>query len=530
MKVVRSASILLLLTAPILAFAVAGAWALYGSRALTWLLWLTPLCWAFAYLLARLWRAEFAPLSPPRAESSAQWTSHDTQALKIVAAKQQALKTISQQRLTEPQFYLDTAIDLSLQIARHYRPDAKDPISSLTVPEILAAVHLALADMEKWVRDYVPGSHLLTVRQWRLLGRAPDWMRAVSDVGWLAAILVHPANIARYFFSKWSVDSASKQVQANFLAWFYAAFVRQVGWYLIEMNGGRLRGGAERYREAVTQIRGELSGEAPGSEASGLTSPVPHGMVDVAIVVVGQVKAGKSSLINALLGERRAETRVSPVTERVEKYALELADSPNRLTLWDTAGYSGDDSKVAPTGETLRALEEADLVLLAMDASVPARTPDVALLRAMSKWFAARRRRKSPPILGVLTHIDGLPPVREWSPPYDWVHAVSPKERNIQLAVEYNRDEFRELLDGVLPACTDVDRNREYGVREWLLPVIVALLDEARACAVVRSLQNEIDSDPLGKVLQQLRRAGIGLLMSYLTGEIDRAMGPHERV
>ena len=79
------------------------------------------------------------------------------------------MKTISAERLADPQFYFETAMELGVKIARHYHPQARDPLSELSVPEILAVAHLACEDLEQWVRDYAPGSHLLTVRQWHVV-------------------------------------------------------------------------------------------------------------------------------------------------------------------------------------------------------------------------------------------------------------------------------------------------------------------------------------------------------------------------
>jgi predicted GTPase len=277
------------------------------------------------------------------------------------------------------------------------------------------------------------------------------------------------------------------------------------------MNAGRLRHGADRYREALSQLR---NGVRDWGHSPSCRSPQRE-PVDVSIVVVGQVKSGKSSLINALLGERRARTNELPVTQTVKPYRLQLPDSPDRLTLWDTIGYCHDELPEHNMDKTLAAFEEADLVLLVMDATSSARRPDIEMLRAMRKWFEARRRLKPPPVLGVLTHIDGLPPVREWDPPYDWEHPSSLKEQNIQRMIEFNRQQFGELLASAIPLCTDVDRDRVYGLDSWLLPAIVALLDESRACAVIRSLHNEVDRAALWKVLQQLHNVGQQLLKSW---------------
>src|SRR6202044_3849881 len=83
--------------------------------------------------------------------------------------------------------------------------------------------------------------------------------------------------------------------QQDLVAWFHTAFVHRLGSYLIDLNSGRLRVGADRYRE-LKQQRGD---EAAPAEA-------PEHAAQVTLTVLGQAKMGKSSLINALFGEQRA--------------------------------------------------------------------------------------------------------------------------------------------------------------------------------------------------------------------------------
>ena len=52
------------------------------------------------------------------------------------------------------------------------------------------------------------------------------------------------------------------QLQQSVLLSLHAFFLRELGFYLIEMNSGRLRGGSRRYRELLHQ------GEAPGVRES----------------------------------------------------------------------------------------------------------------------------------------------------------------------------------------------------------------------------------------------------------------------
>ena len=55
-------------------------------------------------------------------------------------------------------------------------------------------------------------------------------------------------------------------------------------------------------------------------------SATDRDVVTVTIAVIGQVKAGKSSLVNCLLGEQRAAVDVLPLTQTVQRYDLRLED------------------------------------------------------------------------------------------------------------------------------------------------------------------------------------------------------------
>src|SRR5690606_2711961 len=56
-------------------------------------------------------------------------------------------------------------------------------------------------------------------------------------------------------------------------------------------------------------------------------------------LVVGEVRAGKSSLISALLGDAGAETDMAPTTDRLTAHEMVIDDIPARLV--DTMGLDG---------------------------------------------------------------------------------------------------------------------------------------------------------------------------------------------
>ena len=131
------------------------------------------------------------------------------------------------------------------------------------------------------------------------------------------------------------------------------------------------------------------------------------------LVLIGQVSAGKSSLVNALAQESRSAVGPLPTTARVAEYRLELAGRP-AVSLVDMPGL--EDGTEA---EFLEQVERADLVVWVASATQPARDTDRKALAAVRAWAAAQLTRRVPPIVLALTHIDELRPAGEWQPPYD---------------------------------------------------------------------------------------------------------------
>jgi predicted GTPase len=269
-----------------------------------------------------------------------------------------------------------------------------------------------------------------------------------------------------------------------------------LGAYLIELYSGRLSLGARRWRELVQG----------GPAADGEPEPVRQ----TAVALIGQVNAGKSSLINALLGEQKAETDVLPATSAVTRYRLRPEGVDAELDLLDTPGYGDagpDDAQVRQAEEAARA---ADVLLLVLHARNPARAADVQMLDALKKWFDDHPHLRMPPVLGVLTHVDLLSPVMEWAPPYDWQDPKRPKEQSIGQAVEAAREQLGGRVDAVVPVCTAP--GKLFGIEEGVLPVIAARLDEARAVAVLRCLHQERDTGKVRRVFAQMLAAGKALL------------------
>ncbi len=102
--------------------------------------------------------------------------------------------------------------------------------------------------------------------------------------------------------------------------------------------------------------------------------------------IVGRPNAGKSSLLNALLGYDRAIVTDVPGTTR-DTIEEKLRLGNLTLKLCDTAGIHDTDDRVEQLGveRSRRAMEQAELVLVVLDGSCQSAEEEAALLSAAEK-------------------------------------------------------------------------------------------------------------------------------------------------
>jgi tRNA modification GTPase len=121
-----------------------------------------------------------------------------------------------------------------------------------------------------------------------------------------------------------------------------------------------------------------------------------HGRVvhdGISVALIGPPNAGKSSLLNALLGRDRAIVSAAPGTTRdVVEATLVIAGVPVRLL--DTAGLAAPRDPVEAEGmrRSRLAIDESDLVVVVIDASIP---PDRRVLEETAERARILVRAKS---------------------------------------------------------------------------------------------------------------------------------------
>jgi predicted GTPase len=491
---------------PVLFLIGCGFYQLWVSGVGFWVWWPMTACLTLAYLLAWRWlRARQILYVEP--EIPLHWTDRDKEAWHLVEARAKAAAKIPPDKLSEIGYYVSTAQEMALELARFYHPHVDDPMSALTIPEMLAVVELAAHDLADIVNRYLPAGHLLTVQDWKRARQVSDWYQRASNLYWLIGSIINPVQTGlRYAASQVGVSRPLQLVQENLILWFYTAYVNRLGTYLIDLNSGRLRVGAERYRELMKEAQPltpqDGQQQLPDDAAPDGEPTVPK----VTITVLGQVKAGKSSLINALLGEQKAKTDVLPATTGITRYALALPGGEARLELLDTVGYGHSGPRQDQLRSTEEAARESDLLILVVHACNPARQADMEMLQKLKEWFEARPDLKMPPVLGVMTHIDLLSPTQEWKPPYNWQEPQTTKEHRISGALGAAQEQLGTHLAAVVPVRADA--GKVYGIEEAVLPAVTQLVGHAQAVAMLRCLHNEVDARKVRRVFDQLFAAG----------------------
>jgi small GTP-binding protein len=496
-----------------------------GEVSIRWVRWIwIPMFLSvlLSYVLAWWWTRRGSSMLP-RTDTPPPnyWTDRDKLAWEKVLDKAKSYERVTIDHLADPKHYTDLALDLATQVAEVYNPGGVSgpgqAFDLLTLPEVMTCVELAAADLNDLVQRYVPGSHVLRIKDVKRARQATELYKVGQNVYWAGSALINPIDTAMRFFASRSVlGGLFDRLQNNVLLWFHTAFVHQLGHYLVELNSGRLKVGVKRYRELLTQSQEPPAETAPvGELADDKALPAlpalppgpagPAGPKPISIAVLGAVKAGKSSLVNALLGKQQATVDALPVQHVGMRYNVTLPGG-QAATILDTAGYGQDGPNEAELAAAAQAAQEADLILLVTAANNPGRKPDVDLLDGLKFYFAERPNLKMSPVVVVVNQVDLLSPKSEWSPPYNWQSGTRPKEANIRECMAAVREQIGNRAVGVVPVCARTGET--FGITETLVPEIALNLDDARGSAVLRAFDAEGAADQFKRLGRQLVEGG----------------------
>ncbi|SFM57576.1 hypothetical protein SAMN05421721_11123 [Ectothiorhodospira mobilis] len=395
-------------------------------------------------------------------------------------------------------------------VAAHYHPDDRHPVWRFTLPEALLLTERVSVRLRRVLLDRVPGAHLIRVsrlvRLWELQPAARTGLKWFRGAAWVyrAARLVNPmgavlAETRERLFSSLLDEAGDELRRRGGRIW-----VEEVGRAAIELYSGRLQAQAGALDEAALE-------RAAGP---GVPVDVPPG--PVRILVAGQGKAGKSSLINALTGRTAAGVDVLPATRLPQGHTLEAAGLPGAVLI-DTPALEGAEE----FSQLLAQADQADCILWVSAAHRADRAMDRRALQALRQHWGRDTARPAPPLLGVVSHVDRLSPAREWDPPYDTHTPVRPKERAMRQALEAVAADLKIPVEQLVPARLD-QADTALDV-EPILALLAAHGERARRCRALRVVSQGARG-PWRQVLVQTARAGAGAARHWI-GRRHRGRG-----
>lgn len=404
--------------------------------------------------------------------------------------------------LSEPGKLLPLAHRLIIEVAKPFHPQAKHAELDAPLPSILLIIERVSRDMRELLTEQVPASHLITVEDglavWRWKEKI-EHMAALAGVGRMA---VNPLGGLLYELRTAFFGRVTRYPLAELERWLLQTFARKIGYYAILLYSGQLRPDDACDDEACPASCQDM--EIADAAASRPEEPLR-------ILVAGQTKAGKSSLINALFGELRAPADALPLTYALTPYRLER-DGEFLGLVFDSPGFGDEVSWVE---DALKELHLIDLILLVCSAPQAGRAADARFLSALQAQYAKIPDRIAPPIVVPLTHIDQLRPAREWSPPYNIAEPVGIKETQIRLCMEEVSRTLDIPLEQIQAVC--LKPNEEWNI-EAVWATIAKQLPEARRARYLRCLKDAKAREKWQLIFRQLGNAG--RLVSGTIGKI----------
>ncbi|MEA2027917.1 MAG: GTPase [Campylobacterota bacterium] len=424
----------------------------------------------------------------PQVESSSTWGNQDEEVFKQMELYAKKIdKSLIVLDKTLPNRLLDLGIATTQEVATHYYPDKTNPALEVTLPHLLKISELVIKDIRKEVIEKVPFSHSVTINHFLKVPKMMDLFGDANASYRVGRMVLNPLGSIILEMKDHITAKLFNYSKEELLNWVVDYYILEVARYSIDLYGHNI---------TLNEFESIDNRQDKRDEPSQKESPLK-------ITVVGQVNSGKSSLINALFGKDKAIVDNTPTQGKTQYYNYSTDDRIDTI-LVDTQGYQSINEKDKSYHDIIAQIKSSDIILLLLTATNAAREADKALLDGVESYFETHPKLRMPVIIGVLNQIDKLSPQKQWSPPFDVIHPKSPKEQNIQKAIEVAQKELS--LDSIIPI--NLHPKREYNIKEVLIPTILEHLNEAKKVQYIRSLREYQSKEFWIKLKEQAKATG----------------------
>jgi len=317
------------------------------------------------------------------------------------------------------------AFRVAKQVATHYYADSKEPVLEFSAPEFLLMLEELSRRYRNLLNTHVPYVEKASIK---LIKRGYHHRNKVM----IAKKFYDAYRVLRIFSPEGVLAEARgqltghafDQLSTNMHLKLQRATLQEATSVAIDLYSGRFQV-ADREMGEDQVAKTDASLLAPSVEP-------------LRIAFVGQVSAGKSSLINGLMGTMAAETSTLPSPAGITLYQCKR-EGVDLLRLVDLPGLDGTEKRHR---HILEQMTQSDLVIWVLQANRPARSLDKTLKEKFEDFYQqpANRSRRKPTVVAAISQVDRLPPAAEWEPPYDLEQPNCPKAKVIADAVAFNQE------------------------------------------------------------------------------------------